>query len=149
MIKVPEKDIFELFQKHNIKCTSVGEIDAEKIAFLQKHCPDLLGQIKGRTIIMWKDRIEHLKKHSYDSSDMSAQEMCSLIPEIIDNPDYLGIRKKDMSIQFIKRYSNNMLVAVRMDNKGKLLFRTMYTITESQLSDYLRKGSAWQFVLDK
>lgn len=42
-----------------------------------------------------------------------------------------------------------MLVAVRMDDKGKLLFRTMYTITESQLSDYLRKGSAWEFTLDK
>ena len=75
--------------------------------------------------------------------------MCSLIPEIIDKPDYLGVRKNDFSIQFIKRYSDNMLVAVRRGNKGKLLLRTMYTITESQLSNYLRKGSAWEFTFDK
>lgn len=143
------KNVFELFEQHDIKCTSVGKIDAEKVAFLQKHCPDLFKQIKGRTIIMWKDRIEHLKKHGYETENVSVEEMCSLIPEIIEKPDYLGVRKKDLSIQFIKRYSDNMLVAVRMDNKGKLLFRTMYTITESQLSDYLRKGSAWEFVLDK
>lgn len=144
-----DKNVYELFEQLDIKCTSVGELDSDKVAFLQKHCPDLFSQIKGRTIIMWKDRVEHLKKHGYETTNMSVEDMCSLIPEIIEKPDYLGVRKKDMSIQFIKRYSDNMLVAVRMDSKGKLLFRTMYTITDSQLSDYLRKGSAWEFVLDK
>lgn len=144
-----QKNIFKLFENENIRCISIGKIDNEKIAFLQKHCPDLFSKINSRTIIMWKDRIEHLKKHSYDASNMTVEELCSLIPEIIENPDYLGIRKKDLSIQFIKKYSNNILVAVRMDNKGKLLFRTMYTITESQLSDYIQKDSAWKFILDK
>lgn len=144
-----DKNVYELFEQLDIKCTSVGELDSDKVAFLQKHCPDLFSQIKGRTIIMWKDRVEHLKKHGYETTNMSVEDMCSLIPEIIEKPDYLGVRKKDLSIQFIKRYSDNMLVAVRMDSKGKLLFRTMYTITDSQLSDYLRKGSAWEFVLDK
>ena len=144
-----DKNVYELFEQLDIKCTSVGELDSDKVAFLQKHCPDLFSQIKGRTIIMWKDRVEHLKKHGYETTNMSVEDMYSLIPEIIEKPDYLGVRKKDLSIQFIKRYSDNMLVAVRMDSKGKLLFRTMYTITDSQLSDYLRKGSAWEFVLDK
>lgn len=146
---VQEKNVFELFEQLDIKCTSVGKIDSEKVAFLQKHCPDLFNQIKGRTIIMWKDRIEHLKKHGYETVGMPVEKMCSLIPEIIEKPDYLGIKKKDLTIQFIKRYLDNMIVVVRMDNKGRLLFRSMYTITESQLSDYLRKGSAWEFTLDK
>ena len=98
---------------------------------------------------MWKDRIEHIKKHSYETADFSVEEMCALIPQIIEKPNYLGIKAKDMSIQFIKRYSDNILVAVRTDSKGKLLFRTMYKITESQLTDYLRKGSAWEFIVDK
>ena len=74
--------------------------------------------------------------------------MCSLIPEIIKSPDYIGVKNKDLSIQFIKRYEDNILIAVRMDSKGRLSFRTMYTITESQLSDYLKKDRAWEFSLD-
>ncbi len=141
-----ERDsILNVFEKTDVKCTSVGEIDKSKIAFLQKRCPELLERIKGRTIFFWKDRIDHIKKHTYESSDLSIEKMCDLIPEIIDKPDYLGVRKKDFGIQFIKRYEDNILVAVRMDSKGRLSFRTMYTITESQLSDYLRKGSAWEF----
>lgn len=94
---------------------------------------------------MWKDRIDHIKKHTYDNSKLSVEEMCELIPEIIDKPDYLGVKQKDSSIQFIKRYKDNILVAVRIDRKGRLSFRTMYTITESQLADYIRKGRAWKF----
>ena len=142
-------NVYELFEQLDIKCTSVGELDAQKVAFLEENFPDLSGKIKNRTILLWKDRIEHIKKHSFDKSGIPADEMCALIPEIINNPDYLGVRKKDLSIQFIKRYSDSILVAVRMDGKGRLLFRTMYTITESQLSDYLKKGSAKEFALDK
>lgn len=97
---------------------------------------------------MWKDRIEHIKKHAYDNSNLSVEEMCNLIPEIINSPDYLGVRKKDYGIQFIKRYKDNILVATRIDSKGRLSLRTMYTITESQLSDYLRKGSAWKYDIE-
>lgn len=141
-------NIWDAFYIAEVKCTSVGELDKEKIAFLKDKCPDLLEKIGNRTIIMWKDRLDHLKKHSYDGSHLSVEEMCELIPKIIDKPDYLGVRKKDLSVQFIKRYKENILVAVRMDGKGRLLFRTMYTITESQLSDYLNKGSAWEFKAD-
>lgn len=142
------KNISSAFFKENKKCTSVGELDKAKIAFLKEKCPELLEKINSRTIIMWKDRIDHIKKHTYDSSNLSIEEMCEIIPEIIDKPDYLGVRKKDLSIQFIKRYYNNILVAVRMDSGGRLLFRTMYTITESQLSNYLNKDRAWEFKTD-
>lgn len=143
-----QKDILQIFTDYNIQCTSIGKLDSAKVTFLQEKFPDLFKNITGRTIVLWKDRIEHLKKHCYDTSGLSVEQMCALIPEIIQNPDYLGVRKKDLSIQFIKKYNDNILIAVRMDNKGKLLFRTMYTITESQLSDYIRKGSAWKFNLD-
>ncbi len=142
------KDILEIFEKYDTNCTSVGELDNIKISFLQEKCPELVNKINGRTIVMWKDRIEHLKKHIYENPDFSIEKMCSLIPEIIKSPDYIGVKNKDLSIQFIKRYEDNILIAVRMDSKGRLSFRTMYTITESQLSDYLKKDRAWEFSLD-
>ncbi len=138
-------NILDFFDNTDVHCTSVGKIDNLKIAFLKEKCPELLEKIGNRTIIMWKDRIEHIKKHTYDNSNLSIEEMCEIIPEIIDKPDYLGVKKKDSSIQFIKRYKDNILIAVRIDGKGRLSFRTMYTITEGQLTDYLRKGRAWKF----
>lgn len=131
-----------------MNCTSVGKIDNSKIAFLNEKCPQLSEKIENRTIIMWKDRIEHIKKHTYDSSNLSIEEMCEIIPEILDKPDYLGFKPKDSSLQFIKRYKNNILVAVRIDSKGRLSFRTMFTITESQLSNYIRKSRAWKFDIE-
>ena len=138
-------NILDFFNNSNINCTSIGKIDNSKIAFLKKKCPELSDKIDNRTIIMWKDRIEHIKKHTYDNSNLSVEEMCEIIPEIIDKPDYLGVKQKDSSLQFIKRYKDNILVAVRIDGKGRLSFRTMYTITKSQLADYIRKGRAWEF----
>lgn len=58
---MPYKNVFELFQNQDVNCSSVGKIDSEKLAFSQKRCPDLINQINSRTIIMWKDRVEHLK----------------------------------------------------------------------------------------
>lgn len=68
-----------------------------------------------------------------------------LIPKIIENPDYLGVKEKDSSIQFIKQYDDNLLIAVRINAKGKLSFRTMYPITDGQLKSYINKKTAWKF----
>lgn len=145
LISLQYNSILDFFNNSDANCTSVGKIDNSKISFLKAKCPELSEKIDNRTIIMWKDRIEHIKKHTFDNSNLSIEEMCEIIPEILDKPDYLGFKPKDYSLQFIKRYKDNILVAVRIDSKGRLSFRTMFTITESQLSDYIRKGRAWKF----
>lgn len=140
-------DIFNLFQQTN--CITVGSLDSKKLSFIKKNCPQALEKVKNHSVIMWKDRIEHLSKHAYDASKMPLDELVNLIPDIIANPDYIGYREKDSSLQFIKEFENNILVAVRADGKGKLAFRTMYTINRGQLSDYINKGRAWKFNIDK
>ena len=70
------------------------------------------------------------------------------IPEIIEEPDFIGINPKDSSLQFIKRFSQNILIAVRFNADGKLSYRTLYPITDSQLSDYIKKKRAWEYRLD-
>lgn len=37
-----------------------------------------------------------------------------------------------------------VIVAVRISNQGKASYRTMYSITEGQLNDYIKKGKAWR-----
>lgn len=141
--------IYSKFKFDNISCISVGELDSDKVALFNRECPEAIANLNSRTIIMWKDRVEHIEKHGYDASELTVEELCDKIPEIIRTPDYIGYRKKDGSMQFIKAYNNNILVAVRVDRKGNLKFRTVFTITDSQLSDYITKGSVWKFAIDK
>lgn len=142
-------NISKIFESGEMKCVSVGTLSSEQIDFLKNKCPDVFNNVKTYTIVIWKDRLQHISKHSYDASNLSVDEMIDLLPQIIESPDYLGYRDKDSSIQFIKKIKNNILVAVRTDSKGRLTFRTMYTITEGQLSDYIKKNHAWEFSVDK
>ncbi len=139
-------NISDVFESNNkIKCLTAGTLNSKQIAFLKEKCPDVFYKIKSYTVFIWKDRIEHIKKHSYDVSGLSTKEMIDLLPSIIEEPDYLGYRTKDNSIQFIKVINGNLLVAVRADSNGRLNFRTMYTITDGQLEDYIKKNHAWKF----
>ena len=133
--------ISEIFENNSkIKCVTVGTLSSKQITLLKEKCPDIFDKIKSHTVFIWKDRIEHIQKHSYDVSGFSAKEMIDLLPLIIEAPDYMGYRTKDNSLQFIKLINGNLLVAVRTDSNGRLNFRTMYTITDGQLDDYIRKN---------
>ncbi len=94
---------------------------------------------------MWSERFEHIEKHKNNFENEEMFDMCvEMIPEIIKNPDVIGVREKDNSIQFIKEIENNILVAIRLNTKGNLSFRTMYPITDSQKENYIKKGTAWR-----
>ena len=65
------------------------------------------------------------------------------IPNIIEEPDYIGIHPKDNSISFIKDYSSHVIVAVRVSSSGILSYRTMYPLMDAQLTNYIEKGYVW------
>ena len=46
------------------------------------------------------------------------------LPEIIENPDYVGVNpnENDKSIEFIKKYSKNVLVGVKLEKDGQYLY---------------------------
>lgn len=67
------------------------------------------------------------------------------IPKIIAEPDYISVHPKDKSISFIKNYSGHVSVAVRIAPNGNMAYRTMYPITDAQLSHYIAKGFAWKY----
>lgn len=128
------------------KFKSIGKLDNKKLAFLLEKRPDFALDIKDTDILMWDDRIQHIEKHRMNFRNIyDFDYYVDMIPEIIENPDYIGVKEKNKSIQFIKQYDNNILIAVRLTTKGRLSFRTMYPITDGQLDDYIRKDTAWEY----
>lgn len=127
-------------------CKIVGKLDKKKLDFITKKRPDFAKLIKSYDIVMWDDRIDHISKHRMNFSDIyDFDDYVEKIPEIINSPDYIGIRSKDNSLQFIKKYNDNILVAVRINTSGNLSFRTFYPVTDSQINNYIDKKTAWEF----
>ena len=126
------------------KCISVGKLSKEQIELIVKNRPDLETVLKTKNILMWENRLEYIEKHSRNFAYGDFEKYIEDIPEIISKPDYIGIPPHDLSIQFIKCYNDNVLVAVRVAADGKLSFRTMYSITNSQLADYEKKNRIWK-----
>lgn len=63
---------------------------------------------------------------------------------IIQNPDYISIHPSDESVSFIKDYDKHISVAIKISIDGKMVYRTMYPLTESQLNGYIENGRAWK-----
>lgn len=133
-----------VFEK-GTNCISIGKLGSDKVAFLSEKASHLSGILKPDTnILFWKDRIKHVELHKYDFiSDKEFYNCLEQIPAIIANPDYLSIHPKDSSISFIKNFSSHVSVAIRVSTTGALSFRTMYPITDSQLTNYIDNGKAW------
>ena len=48
-------------------------------------------------------------------------------------------------MSFIKQYTEKVSVAIKISTDGKMVYRTMYPLDESQLNDYIAKGRAWKY----
>lgn len=133
-----------VFEK-GISYVSIGRLDPAIVTFLTKKTPHLSGMLNSNTdILFWKDRVKHTELHKNDFiSDNEFYNCLEQIPSIIENPDYLSIHPKDNSISFIKNFSAHISVAIKISASGALSYRTMYPITDAQLTNYIDKGRAW------
>lgn len=65
------------------------------------------------------------------------------IPEIIKNPDYIGINPNENgdTIELIKIFDKNILIGLKVDIEGNYIYvSTMYDIQESKLQRRLHSG---------
>ena len=74
------------------------------------------------------------------------------IPDMINNPDYIGTNaKENNSIEFVKCYTENVLVAVKLDIKDNYLYvASCYTISSGKLQRRVnnnRLKKPWQTIL--
>lgn len=72
------------------------------------------------------------------------------IPEILSNPDYIGTNPREKnSIEFIKCYSENILVAVKLDlQKDYYYVASVYDITNSKLTRRIKSNRCIKFTID-
>ena len=136
----------EIFSE-KIKYVSLGTLSKKIIDFIIEHKPELKKYLSTKNdILFWANRISHTEKHKNDFFYENEYETCfESIPDIIHNPDYISVHPQNNSLSFIKDFSEHILVAVRVSIDGKLSYRTMYPISDAQLSDYLKKNLAWEY----
>ena len=118
----------------------MGKVD--KIGKFSKKIIDLLNlNIPENTeIYIGNQNREHMeKKHSHDYYYYH-----HLLPNIISNPDYVGIEPKNNSIEYIKEVSIDpsviIKIAIRVSSNGKYFVRTMYNISDHKIQSALNKG---------
>lgn len=75
------------------------------------------------------------------------------IPDIIDNPDYIGVNPNENgtdSIELIKRYRDNVMIGIKLDKENDYLYvSTMHDIQESKIQRRLYSGRIKEFHGDK
>jgi len=129
-----------------IKYQSIGRIRQDIAEFIISKKPEFKERIScDEDILFWKARVKHTERHRGDfSNDKEFEECLKNIPTIIANPDFISIHPKDESVSFIKKYSKNVSVAIKISTGGQMVYRTMYPLRESQLDNYIQNGRCWR-----
>ena len=98
-------------------------------------------------------RSKGLPTHMVKSKHFKALKYIDYIPDIIESPDYVGINPNEdgtESIELIKRYKDNILVGIKLDEEnGYLYVSTMHDIQEGKISRRLYSGRIKEFLIDK
>lgn len=125
-----EKEELLKLGKYNIKCNVILGIDIEELDIYRS---------KGLPAHMLKRK--HYKCLKY----------IDYIPDIIEKPDFIGVNPNECenSIELIKKYSDNVLVGIKLDTDGKYLYvSTVHDIQESKITRRLYSGRLKKFSID-
>lgn len=94
-------------------------------------------------------RSKGLPAHMLKSKHAKCLKYIDYIPDIINNPDYIGRNPNENgteSIELVKRYKDNILVGIKLDkDKNYLYVSTMHDIQESKIQRRLHSGRIKDF----
>lgn len=96
-------------------------------------------------------RSKGLPSHMIKRKHFKYLKYIDYMPDIILAPDYVGVNpnEHDSSIEFIKRYADNVLVGVKLDaDENYLYVSTMHDVQESKISRRLYSGRIKEFSVD-
>ena len=116
------------------RITEVGRISLRVISLLglELH-PD-------QPIFLGDSNISHMQeRHPQDYIKYG-----SLIPQILEAPDYVGRNPKDDSIEYVKEFEIDnafVKVAVRLSSGGALYARSLYVLNNRRVYNYIQKGT--------
>lgn len=97
-------------------------------------------------------RSKGLPAHMIKSRHEKCLKYIDYIPDIVNNPDYIGINPNENgteSIELIKRYRDNVMIGIKLDKDNDYLYvSTMHDIQESKLQRRLYSGRIKKYVVD-
>ncbi|MFW6229882.1 MAG: PBECR2 nuclease fold domain-containing protein [Halanaerobium sp.] len=118
---------------------------------IRKYCStkDYVGELKEEIIELFNLPFKNTdiyiggtnKKHIRKKHKKEFDKYLDKLPEIINNPTYVGVYPSQGGIEFIKKYEDNVMVAVRASKKDVLYVRSVYCITEDKVERYLENES--------
>ncbi|MDR2277386.1 MAG: hypothetical protein LBE23_05965 [Vagococcus sp.] len=135
------------FENSETMNTSLGQFSEDIVNFIIDKKPEFLGRLTpNKDVLFWKSRIKHTENHKKDfKSEEEFYKCFEDIPKILADPDYISIHPKDESVSFIKQYTEKVSVAIKISSDGKMVYRTMYPLDESQLETYIKNNRAWKY----
>lgn len=96
--------------------------------------------LAGMKVYLGEKNMEHMKNAHPD--DYLKYE--DYLPMIIESPDYVGINRKDNSIEFVKEFYINddyVKVAVRASTSGIFYARSLYTLNRNRVDRFVENGT--------
>lgn len=98
-------------------------------------------------------RSKGLPAHMLKSRHAKCLKYIDYIPQIISEPDYIGINPNENeveSIELIKRYRDNVLLAIKLDrSNGYFYIASMYDVPEAKIQRRLHSGRIKKINVDK
>lgn len=93
--------------------------------------------IENRQIVIYPGAVRHIKKRHPHAFKVYFNK----IPEVIESPDYVGMSSQDPKrIELIKKYKDNILVALKLDDESNLFVSSMYIIEENRIDKRVTYG---------
>ena len=112
-----------------------------RVGTLTRHVIDLLGlHADEAPIYLGETNIEHMKRrHPADYAQYG-----EFIPLILREPDFVGVNPKDDSIEYVREFCVGgvyVKVAVRVSAGGRYFVRSLYTVREARVMNFVAKGN--------
>lgn len=99
----------------------------------------------NKPILVYEDRIEHvISSHIKDfSSKEEILKIYGKLPIIINKPDYVFYNKNNNGLEYYKKLSDNVCVAVRVNNGNVLKVKSWYPVTKTKIKNRKLKDSKY------
>lgn len=120
------------------------------IAHISREVIDILELdiVPNTPVFIGETNLEHIKsRHPYEYDKYLPD-----IGNIINQPDYVGLSRKDSSILFVKLYEINgeyIRVAVRITSGGKCYAKTLHLLSTCNAERYIEKGTLKKLDINK
>lgn len=99
----------------------------------------------NKPILVYEDRIEHvISSHINDfSSKEEILKIYGKLPIIINKPDYVFYNKNNNGLEYYKKLSDDVCVAVRVNNGNVLKVKSWYPVTKTKIKNRKLKDSKY------